>query len=80
MDSLREILNQKKLVQPDEMGAIKEYVRQKYKSDCSVKMSRGTLIVSVPNSALAATLQLERQKLIKACNLGDKKLAIRTGR
>lgn len=77
VESLRDILSQRKLVQPDEIGVIKNYVKRKYKANCSVKLQRGALIVSVPNSALAATLQLERQKLIAACNLGDKKLVIR---
>lgn len=77
MESLRDILSSKKLVQPDEISIIKDYVRRKYKSGCSVKLQRGALIVNVPNSALAATLQLERQKLIAACNLGDKQLVIR---
>jgi hypothetical protein len=80
MESLREILSQKKLTKPNEIAVIKDYVRRKYKSNCSVKLQRGALIVSVPNSALAATLQLERQKLIADCNLKDKKLVIRNSR
>jgi len=77
VESLQEILNRKKFTPPDEIAVIKDYVRQKYKSNCSVKLQRGALIVSVPNAALAATIQLERQKLIAACNLQDKKLVIR---
>ena len=79
MDSLQEILSTKKINPPDEFSAIKDYVQQKYKATCSVKLQRGALIVSVPNAALAATLQLERQKIIKACNLTEKKLVIRNG-
>ena len=77
VESLRDILRSKKFVRPDEISSIKDYVRRNYKSNCSVKLSRGTVIVSVPNAALAATLQLERQKIIEACNLKDKKLVIR---
>jgi hypothetical protein len=80
MDSLQEILSRKKFTPPDEIALIKDYVRRKYRSSCSVKLQRGALIVSVPNSALAATLQLERQKLMAACNLGDKRLVIRNSR
>ena len=76
MDSLQEILGRKKFTAPDEIGLIKNYVRRKYKSNCSVKSQRGALIVSVPNAALAATIQLERQKMIKTCNLDGKKLVI----
>jgi len=80
VDSLQEILGKKKLAAPDEMASVKDYVRRKYKSGCSVKLQRGALIVSVPNSGLAATIQLERQSLIRACHLGDKKLVIRNGK
>lgn len=78
MDSLQDILGDKKFAAPDEMSAIKDYIQSKYKSNCTVKQQRGALIVSVPNSALAATIYLERQNLIKACGLKDK-LVIRTG-
>ncbi len=79
MDSLRKILGSREIAQvPDEIGAIKNYVLRRYKSKCRVKLQRGVLIVSVPNSALAATLQMERPKLIKACNI-KAKLVIRTG-
>jgi hypothetical protein len=80
VESIKQILASKKLTKPDEIGAIKDYVRQNYKSACRVKLHRGAFIISVPNSALAATLQLERQKLITACNLGNKKLVIRNSR
>ena len=77
MDSLQEILSRKKFSPPDEIGAIKDYVSRKYKANCSVRLQRGALIVSMPGAALAATLQLERQKMVKACRLEGKKLVIR---
>lgn len=80
IESLQHILSTKKFNKPDEIGAIKDYVLAKYKSSCRVKLQRGALIVNVPSSALAATLQLERQKMIRACNLGGKKLVIRNSR
>ncbi len=79
MDSLQDILGSKKFSPPDEMDRIKNYIQSKYKTVAKVKLSRGAFIVSVPNSALAATLYLERQAMIKACNIKDKKLVIRTG-
>jgi hypothetical protein len=78
MDSLQEILGKKKFQPPDEMTAIKEYVRRRYKSPCKVKLQRNAFIVSVSNSSLAATIYLERQALIDACNL-SRRLVIRTG-
>lgn len=79
MDSLQEILGKKKFTAPDELSAIKDYVQRRYKSDCKIKLERGAVIVNVRNAALAATLQLERPKIIKACGLKDKKLVIRNG-
>lgn len=79
MDSLQDILGSKKFIPPDEIEAIKHYVEQKYKAVAKVKLSRGAFIVSVPSSALAATLYLERQAMIEACRIKDKKLVIRTG-
>lgn len=78
MDSLQEILGGKTFKAPDEMAAIKAYILRKYKSNCTVKQQRGAFIVSVPNSALAATIYLERQTMIKTIGLKDK-LVVRTG-
>ncbi len=80
MESLQEILNRKKIAPPDEAVTVKDYVLRRYKAQCSVKLQRGTLVISVNSSALAATLQMERQQLVDACNLGKQKLFIRTGR
>ena len=78
MESLQDILGNKKFVAPDEMTAIKAYIKRKYKSGCTIKQQPGALIVTVPNSALAATIYLERQTLIKTLGLKDK-LVVRTG-
>lgn len=78
MDSLQEILGKRDFTPPDEIEAIKSYISRRYKSKSRVQLSREALIVSVPSSSLAATIQLERQILIKKCGL-TKKLVIRTG-
>ena len=80
MDSLQHILGSKQFEKPDEMTVIKEYVKRKYKSPSKIKLQRGALILTVPNSALAATLHLEQRALIKACHITEYKLVIRTGR
>lgn len=81
MESLGNILGSRKIAtQPDEITSIKDYVKRKYGSGCKVKLERETFILSVPSSGLAATLQLEKQLLIKKCRLKDKKLVIRNGR
>jgi hypothetical protein len=71
-------LGKKDFKAPDELEAVKKYIQRRYKSSCSVKLQRGALIISVPNSGLAATIYLERQQLIKACGL-KQKLVVRTG-
>jgi len=77
MDSIGEILGKKDFRPPDELALVKEYVRRRYKSPCTVKLERNALIVSVRSSALAGMLFLERQSLIEACNLKHR-LVIRT--
>ena len=64
---------------PDEMTAVKNYVKQRWNANCTVKIQHNTVILSVPGSALAATIQLERQHLIEACGLAGKKLIVRNG-
>jgi len=77
MDSISEILGKKDFTPPDELALVKDYVRRRYKSSCSVKIERNALILSVRSSALAGMLFLERQSLIEACNLKHR-LVIRT--
>ena len=79
MDSLQEILGKKNFTPPDEMQALREYVQRHYKSNSYVKLQRDAIILSVQSSALAATLQLERNTIIDTCNL-SRKLVIRSGR
>ena len=78
MDSLGNILAGKDVSPPDEMKALKSYVMKRYQSIASVRIDKQTIILSVPNSALAGTLQLEKNKLLKECGI-TKKLLIRTG-
>ena len=78
MDSLQDILGKKNFTPPDEFKDVREYIRRRYNSNSYVKIQRGTLIVTVKGSALAATIQLERQRLIDECHL-TKKLVVRAG-
>ena len=79
MDSLQDILGKRNFNPPDEIASVKEYIQRRYKSPSRVRVERGVIIVRVPSGALAATLQLEQNRMIEACNL-KKKLVIRTGR
>lgn len=79
MDSLQDILGKKNFNPPDEFKTVRDYIKRRYNSNCYVKIQRDALIITVSGSALAATIQLERQSLIEACHL-KKKLVIRSGR
>lgn len=79
MESLAEILGRKKFAAPDEITKLKTYVKKRYDVEATIKLHGKSFILSVPNSALAGTLQMEKPKIIKACGL-KKNLIIRTGR
>ncbi len=79
MQSLQSILSTRNFTPPAEMEIIRAYVQRKYSSACIIKVQREAIMITVPNSALASTLRLEQQALIKACGL-TKKLIIRIGR
>jgi hypothetical protein len=79
MDSLQDILGKRDFTPPDEVAAVKEFITRRYHSPSRVRVERNALIVRVPSSALAATLQLEQRRMIEACRI-TKKLIIRTGR
>lgn len=79
MDSLQEILSHRDFTPPDEVASVKEFISRRYKSPSQVRVERDALIVRVPSSALAATLQLEQNRMIEACRI-TRKLIIRTGR
>jgi hypothetical protein len=78
MDSLQDILGKRDFTPPDEVSAVKEFIQRRYHSSSRVRVERNALLVRVPSSALAATLQLEQRRLIEACRI-TKKLIIRTG-
>lgn len=79
MDSLQDILGKKDFTPPDEIASVKEYIFRRYKSPSRVRVERDVLIIRVPSSALAATLQLEQRVMIDACNISHH-LIIRYGR
>jgi hypothetical protein len=79
MDSLQEIMSKKDFTPPDEIAAVKEFIERRYHSSSRVRVERDVLIVRVPSSALAPTLQLEQRTMIEACRI-TRKLIIRNGR
>ncbi|HEU5005042.1 MAG TPA: hypothetical protein VFT49_03080 [Candidatus Saccharimonadales bacterium] len=79
MDSLQNIMANHHFEAPDEAKALKDYLLRKYNTEGRIKVDDNNVILSVPSSALAATLQLERDKVARECGI-KKRLVIRTGR
>ena len=78
MDSLQDILGKRDFRPPSEVAAVKEFILRRYKSPSTVRVERDVLVVRVPSSALAATLQLEQRTLIDRCGI-TRRLIIRYG-
>ncbi len=76
-NSLADIMSNK-WDEPPEIKAIKDYVRTKFKSNVTIKISEKQIAISAPNAALAATLRMHIVDLQKAAK-SDKKLLIRIG-
>jgi hypothetical protein len=79
MDSLQDIMGNKNFTPPDEINVIKDYIKRRYDSPPRIKVEKTAIIISVPSSALAATIYLERQTLIEHCNI-KLRLVVRSGR
>lgn len=79
VESLQEILGRKDFRPPDEVSMVIEYIKRRYKSSCRVRIERDAMIIKLPNSALAATVQMERQALIDSCRI-NRRLVIGFGR
>ncbi len=77
MDSVGDILGKKNFTPPDEMQAVRDYVKRRYKSPCWLTLQKDALVITVRGSALAATIQLEQNQLIETCKL-TRRLVIRT--
>ena len=76
MSSIGDILAKRDLQEPPEIGLIKQYVQDKFKSNVSVTVQDQQIIIAAPSAALAGTLRLHSQDLVKVCQT-DKKLVFR---
>ena len=64
--------------EPPEMKIIKDYVRKKYNAQVGVKITDKTIVILVPNSALAGTLRMDTHKLQKDLKT-NKRLTLHIG-
>jgi hypothetical protein len=78
MDSIADLMQQKKPNEPPQLRALREYVKTNHGADIKTAISQFGYTITVPNAPLASTLRMETPKIRIACNL-DKKLFIRIG-
>ncbi|HUD81385.1 MAG TPA: hypothetical protein VMR08_02015 [Patescibacteria group bacterium] len=76
MDSVNEILDRKRFVEPPESIAIKDYVKTKYNAVIGVNCNHNTIVIISGSAALATTLRLEITELKKVAQT-NKKLIFR---
>lgn len=75
-DSLGDLLQHRDFNQPKEVKIIKDFVRDRFKSEASVIMRQNQIIIAVQGAALAGTLRMHLHELQKLCQT-DKRLIIR---
>jgi hypothetical protein len=78
MDSLHTIISAKNMDAPEEIERIKEFVRRKYDSETSVKLSEKCITLVVPSAALAGALRHDLATL-QALTDSEKNITIRIG-
>jgi len=79
MDGLGDILRRKDFDEPEEVRAIKEYVRRYYDdAEVRVTMQTHAIIVAARSSALIGSLRLNLPKLQEAART-DKRIMLRVG-
>jgi hypothetical protein len=78
MDSMQDLLKNKKPQEPPQISAMKAYVFENHNQMVKCSMSHFGYTIIVPNASLASTLHMETPKIIESCSL-DKKLFIRIG-
>lgn len=78
MDSIGDVLGKYKIEQPDEVGAIKDYITKEFNAPASVAVQPNALIISVQSASLANTLRLRIPTLQKVANT-SKRLVLRIG-
>lgn len=76
MDLIKNVLNDTRFTKPDEIGAIKSYVRGRYKVDVEVLVRPKDLVIITGSAGLANSLRLELPQLQEAAGT-DKKLVLR---
>lgn len=75
-DSIADLLLQKNFEEPEEVLIIKAFLRDNYKSECTVTMAQNQIIIGVKGASLAGTLRMRLHELQSLCQT-KKRLVIR---
>jgi hypothetical protein len=76
-DSLKDLLARRDVPQePPEIARIKRFIKDTYDATAKVESRDKSLVISVDNAPLAATLRLQSHQLQELCDT-DKRLLIR---
>lgn len=78
MDSLKDLLSAKKLDEPTEITAIKNFCLENYNFDAKIKIDGSNIFLLVPNGILATELRMRMPEIIKRCQ-STKKIIIKIG-
>ena len=72
MDSVNDILDKNRFVEPSESIAIKTYVKTKFKSVVGISVNQNTITIISTSAALASTLRLDITQLNQIIPPGKK--------
>ena len=78
MDSIGDLVKDKRPKEPPQLAALRDYVQKNYDSKSQSSVSSMGYTLTVPNSGIASRLQMEKPQIQRECAL-DKKLFIRIG-
>lgn len=79
MDGLGDILSRKDFDVPQEVRAIRDYVRRYYDADVSVAVRPHAIVIAARSAALIGSLRLNLPKLQAAAST-DKRIVLRVGK
>lgn len=78
MDSLKDLLGNKRPPEAPEIAVIRRFLRDEFQSECTVLIRTHQIVIRVPGASLAGALRMRLHELQKKCPT-DKKLSIQIG-
>jgi hypothetical protein len=78
MDAIGDLLPEHMGQKPDEFAKIKEFIRSRYSVNSAVSLSHKSIVITVPDSAVAMELRMKHLELQSTCGIDpDLKIVIR---